>query len=169
MDTGKAVKDLSHDQQQYAMLGIQSFFSIKVAELQSKVPLKNDLLRQLGCLNHLKKNNKSTQSSIEKLSSLLQPKLNISEIVDGWKLFQVDNGNDIPAHNREEQIEKFWSNVFQLQLQSGGVRYKLLPMVIKSALILGQTNAESEHSLSVNTRVVTQGRTLLNEETIVWP
>ena len=47
------------------------------------------------------------------------------------------------------------------------MRYKLLPMVIKSALILGQTNAESEHILSVNARVVTQDRTLLNEETIV--
>ena len=40
-------------------------------------------------------------------------------------------------------------------------------MVIKSALILGQTNAESECSLSVNARVVIQDRTLLNEETIV--
>ena len=100
VDTRKALKDLSHDQQKYAMLGIWSFFSITVAELQSKLPLKNDLLRQLGCLNPLKKNNKSTQSSIEKLSSLLQPKLNISEIVDEWKLFQVDN--DIPAYNREE-------------------------------------------------------------------
>ena len=57
--------------------------------------------------------------------------------------------------------------VFQLQLQSGGVRYKLLPMVIKSALILWQTNAESEHSLSVNARIVTQNRTLFNKETIV--
>ena len=40
-------------------------------------------------------------------------------------------------------------------------------MVIKPALILGQTNAESECSLLVNARVVTQDRTLLNEETIV--
>ena len=47
------------------------------------------------------------------------------------------------------------------------VRYKLLPMVIKLALLLEQTNAESEHSLSVNARVVIQDRTLLNEETIV--
>ena len=85
--TRKALKDLSHDQQKYAMLGIWSFFSITVAELQSKLPLKNDLLRQLGCLRPLKKSSKSTQSSIEKLSSPLQPKLNISEIVDEWKLF----------------------------------------------------------------------------------
>ena len=82
-----------------------------------KVNFENDLVRQLKCLNPLKKNNKSTQSSIEELSSLLQPKCNISEIVDEWKLFQVDN--DIPAYNREEKIEKFWNRVFQLQLQSG--------------------------------------------------
>ena len=100
VDTRKALKDLSHDQQKHAMLGIWSFFSITVAQLQSKLPLKNDLLKQLGCLNPLKKNNKSTQSSIENLSSLLQAKLNISEIVDEWKLFQVDN--DIPAYNSEE-------------------------------------------------------------------
>ena len=61
MDTRKALKDLSHDQQKYAMLGMLSFLSIMVAELQSKLPLKNDLLRQLGCLNPLKKNSKSTQ------------------------------------------------------------------------------------------------------------
>ena len=99
-DTRKALKDLSHDQQKYAMLGIWSFFTITIAELQSKLPLKNDLLRQLGCLNPLKNNNKSTPSSIEKLSSLLQPKLNIIKIVDELKLFQVDN--DIPGYNREE-------------------------------------------------------------------
>ena len=48
VDTRNVLKDLSHDQQKYAMLGIQPFFSITVAELQSKLPLKNDLLRQLG-------------------------------------------------------------------------------------------------------------------------
>ena len=57
---------------------------------------------------------------------------------------------------------KSFGIVFQLQIKGGGVRYKLLPMVIKSALILGKTNAESEYSLSVNARVVTQDRTLLN-------
>ena len=45
------------------------------------------------------------------------------------------------------------------------MRYKLL--VIKSTLILGQINAESECSPSVNARVVTQDRILHNEETIV--
>ena len=50
-DVRKALKNLTHDQQKYTMLGIQSFFGTMVTELQSKLPLKNELLRQLGCLN----------------------------------------------------------------------------------------------------------------------
>ena len=99
-DVRKALKNLTHDQQKYAMLGIQSFFGTMVTELQSKLPLKNELLRQLGCLNPLKKNDGSTVSAVEKLSSLLHPKLNTSKVVDEWKLFQVDN--DIPRYNGDE-------------------------------------------------------------------
>ena len=50
---------------------------------------------------------------------------------------------------------------------SGEKRYKLHSEIVKSALILGHTNAESESSLSVNVRVVTQDRALLNQETII--
>ena len=42
----KDFKDLTYDQQKYA---------ITVAELNSKLTLKNDLLRGLGCLNPLKR------------------------------------------------------------------------------------------------------------------
>ena len=39
--------------------------------------------------------------------------------------------------------------------------------MIKSALVLAQTSAESEHSLSVNVRFITQERASLSEKTIV--
>ena len=38
---------------------------------------------------------------------------------------------------------------------------------MKSALVLGQTNAHSEQSLSVNASIVTQDRASLDEKTIV--
>ena len=50
--------------------------------------------------------------------------------------------------------------------QMGQLRYKLPPTIIKSTLILGQTNAESECSLSVNARVVAKERAL-GENSIV--
>ena len=47
------------------------------------------------------------------------------------------------------------------------MRYKLLPTVVKSALVLAQTNADSECSLSVNARIVTQERANLGEKTTI--
>ena len=134
-------------------------------ELQQKLPLKNELLRQLGCTNPLKRKKESTVSSIERLTTVLQPAISTSEVIDEWKLFQVDN--ELPDYNQQGRIEKYWNAVFQLQSSDGQLRYKLLPTVIKSALTLGQTNAESEHSLSVNAAIVTRERTLLSENTII--
>ena len=47
------------------------------------------------------------------------------------------------------------------------MRYKVLPSVIKSALVLAQTNAESEWHLSANARIVTQERASIGEKTII--
>ena len=96
---------------------------------------------------------------------MLQPAISTSEVIDEWELFQVDN--ELPDYNQQERIEKCWNAVFQLQSSDGQLRYKLLPAVIKSALTLGQTNAESECSLSVKAAIVTRERTLLSENTII--
>ena len=141
------------EQQRQALLGIRSFMFTTATELQQKLPLKNELLRQLECTNPLKRKKESIVSSIERLTTVLQPAISTSEVIDEWKLFQVDN--ELPDYNQQERIEKYWNAVFQLQSSDGQLRYKLLPAVIKSALTLGQTNAESERSLSVNAAIVT--------------
>ena len=163
--TRQVLGQLTPDQQKGAMLGMRSFFKATTSYLQSKLPLDNDFLRQLGCLNPLKREKKSTLVSIQSITSALQPAISVSELVDEWKVYQVDN--DLPPYNPGERIEVFWNGVFQLRSADGDLRYKLLPSVVKSALVLAQTNAESEHSLSVNARIVTEERTLLSERTIV--
>ena len=155
----EALVKLTSEQQRQALLGIRSFMCTTATELQQKLPLK------LGCTNPLKRKKESTVSSIERLTTVLQPAISTSEVIDEWKLFQVDN--ELPDYNQQERIEKYWNAVFQLQSSDGQLRYKLLPAVIKSALTLGQTNAESECSLSVNAAIVTQERTLLSENTII--
>ena len=55
----------------------------------------------------------------------------------------------------------------ELQSADGNSRYKLLPVVIKSALVLAQTKAESERSLSVDARIVTKDSASLGEKAIV--
>ena len=125
-----------------------------VSYLQQRLPLGSQLLRQLGCLNPTKRKKNSTVSSIQSLASVLQPKVSEIEVVDEWKIFQVDP--DLPSYDAKERIEVFWRKVFALQSPAGDFRYKALPVVVKSALVLGQTNAQSEQSLSVNARIVTQ-------------
>ena len=63
----------------------------------AEVALSNDLLRQLGCLNPKKRDSKSRVASIESITCVLQPKVNVSEVVDEWKPFQVDS--DVPGYN----------------------------------------------------------------------
>ena len=162
---GEALVKLTSEQQRQALLGICSVMCTTATELQQKLPLKNELLRQLGCTNPLKRKKESTVSSIERLTTVLQPAISTSEVIDEWKLFQVDN--ELPDYNQQERIEKYWNAVFQLQSSDRQLRYKLLPAVIKSALTLGQTNAESERSLSVNAAIITRERALLSENTII--
>ena len=87
------------------------------------------------------------------------------EVLDEWKVFQVDS--KLPSYNPSERIEVSWNGVFQLQSADGDLRYKLLPVVVKSAHVLVQTNAESECNLSVNARIVTQERASLSKKMIV--
>ena len=147
------------------MLGIHSFFSTATSYLQEKLPLGNQLLKQLRCLNPTKRNDESTTPSIQNLASILQPKISETGVIDEWKLFQVDN--QLPTYKPTDRIEVFWNQVFKIQSATGECRYKLLPLVIKSALTLAQANADSECSLSVNAQIVTEDRASLGEKTIV--
>ena len=78
--TRRALKELTPDQQRHALLGICSLFCTTVMELQQKLPLKNALLQQLGCLNPSKRTKALTVTSIESLAGVLQPKLSVSEV-----------------------------------------------------------------------------------------
>ena len=71
--------------------------------------------------------------------------------MDKWKVFQVDN--DLSVYDTKVGIEVFWEQVFELHASNSDYRYKVLPVVVKSGLVLVQTNAESECSLLVNARI----------------
>ena len=163
-NTRKALRKLSPDQQKN-VLGIRSFFSTAVSYLQEKLPLSNQLLRQLGCINPAKRKKESTVLLIQHLATTLQPNLNDTDIVDEWKAFQLDD--NLPAYGPKERIELFWNQVFDLQGPDGNNRYNVMPAVVKPALVLAQTNADSECSLSVNAKIITDDRSLLGEKTII--
>ena len=66
------------------------------------------------------------------------------------------------------KTEVFWNRVFHILAENGELQYKVLPSVIKSALVLAQINAESDRSLSMNARIVTQERASLGEKNNCW-
>ena len=41
----------------------------------------------------------------------------MSEVLDEWKLFQVDN--DVPVYKAADRIETFWNKVFQIHSDDG--------------------------------------------------
>ena len=135
-----------------------------VSHLQSRLPLGNKLLRDLGCLNPLKRDRKSTDASIQNLSKKLQPQLDVSSVLDEWKLLQADQ--EVSELDTNQRVDHYWNAVFLLKSIDGNSRYQSLPLVIKSGLVFAQTNAESERSLSINARVVTSERSALGEVTI---
>ena len=117
--TRNAMAKLTSDQQKQDLLGMRSFFKVTSSQLQVKLPLDNLLLRQLGCLNLLKRE-KSTVTSIQSIGMKLQPKVDPSKVTDEWKLFQVDN--ELSAYDPREKIEVYWSKVSKLQMVNWDTR-----------------------------------------------
>ena len=150
--------------QRLAILEIRLFYVATASHLQSRLPLGNKLLRDLGCLNPLKRDRKSTDSSIQNLSKKLQPQLDVSYVLDERKLLQPDQ--EVSEIDTNQRVDLYWNTVFLLMSIDGNSECQCLPLVIKSGLVFAQTNAESERSLSINARVVTSERSALGEETI---
>ena len=92
--------------------------------------------------------------------------MDVCIVQDKWRVYAVDE--DVEQLHKEKRVDQFWQEVFNLKSPNGAKpRYVTLPKVVKSGIILAQTNAESERGLSVNARIVMQERALLGERTIV--
>ena len=156
---------LKPGKQRAALLGMLAFFGEAVSHLQVKLPLSNRVLKDLGCLNPLKRERKSTTISIQNLSRKLLPEFDTAAVLDEWKLYQ--NDGDISDIDTDQRVDHYWNAVFLLTFVEGNGHYQLLPCLVKSCLVFAHANADSEPSLSVNARVVTKERSRFGEQTIV--
>lgn len=91
--------------------------------------LNDTLLRELGCVNPMKLQSKSTATSVQTLARKLQRGFDTSAVVGGWKLLQVDC--DIPSENHASRVEDLWNCVFWLQDFNGSEGYSMLSIDIK--------------------------------------
>ena len=127
--------------------------------------LNNRVLKDLGCLNPLKRERKSTIISIQNLSRKLLPDFDTAAALDEWKLYQ--NDGNISDVDTDQRVDHSWNAVFFLKSVESNGRYQLLPRLVKSCLVLAQENVDSERRLSVNAGVVTKERSRFGEQTIV--
>ena len=63
-----------------------------------------------GCLSPSKRTMEFTVATIDALTGVLQPNLSRSEVVDEWKLLQVDS--DLPTYDKQERIENTGTGYF---------------------------------------------------------
>ena len=110
-------------------------FGATVSHLQAKLPLNNRVLKDLGCLNPLKRERKSTTISIQNHSRKLLPEIDTTAVLDEWKLYQSDGYRPVSRRC-----------VFATSVEGNG-RYQLLPSLVKSCLVLAQASADSEPEL----------------------
>ena len=59
--------------------------------------------KELGCINAIKREHKSTHTSIQNLTRKLQPKLDVSSVLDEWKMLQAD-----------QEVDKFDTDIYVL-------------------------------------------------------
>ena len=160
----RSLSSLDANRKKAVILGIRAFFTASISYLQAKLPLENGLLRELCCLNPRRRQRKSTLAYIQAISRKLQPQVDVSHVADEWKMYQADD--IVEELDASESADHYWNKVFSAQAPDGTMKYIHLPQVVKSGLVLAQTNADSERSLSINARIVTKERCALNECTI---
>ena len=81
----------------------------------SQLPLGNKVLRDLGCLNSLKRHAKPKDSSIQNLSKKLQPRLDVSSVLDQWKLLQADQ--EVFELDANQWVDHYWNAMFLLHYE----------------------------------------------------
>ena len=58
----------------------------------------------------------------------------------------------------DQQVDHYWNAVFLPTSVEDNDCYQLLPLLVKSCLVLVQANANSERGLSVNARFCIEGK-----------
>ena len=69
------------------------------------LPLNNRVLKDLGCLNPLKRERKSTTISIQNLLGKLLSEFATAAVLDEWKLFQ--NNGDISDIDTDQRVDHY--------------------------------------------------------------
>ena len=135
-----------------------------ITEMQKKLPLGDELLHALTCLNpKMQKSPRSLQYCLVVAHEM--PSMTKEEelrVVDEWIKYQEFEFSDEDYKCRGDH---FWSKVFQRE-DTCAEKFVTLPKMVKCPLALCHSNVDVERSLSINKKVVTKQNTKMKGSTI---
>ncbi|CAF3440502.1 unnamed protein product [Rotaria socialis] len=171
------IKDLSASEKAIFFQNIRQVYCT-ITELTKSLPLKNDFLRHLQCLQPLARQQESSRTSIMYLSRHV-PYLLTNEEIDRvgaeWRVYQMA---DIPEEWFRKTtvysdhiieylpIDKYWYRIFSTATSTGTPQYVVLTKLVKCLLSLSHGNSDVERGFSENNHLVPDDRSSLNEASI---
>lgn len=148
------------------MKQILTFYETASMYLIENLPLENNLLRSLRILNPKEQENKKgcryIRTIAEAMSFLSDD--DIVNVIDEWKLYSEERLK--PAAIQEVRIDEVWSQILEQKSASGRNKYPNLSLVVKAALSLAHSNADSERGLSINKRLLGSDRSRLSPDSV---
>ncbi|KAJ8049983.1 hypothetical protein HOLleu_02976 [Holothuria leucospilota] len=172
-DARKEMKSMKSALGKICIEGIYSFYSSTDLYLVKELPFKNKLLEALFCLHPDNRQRKSTVKGIMLVSSSMPCTSNddMSVIVDEWKIYTEKN---IPINAWHEplkpdtpsRIDRYWAKVLEMKTSTRERKFVHLTCVVRCALALAHSNADTEGSLSINKTMISIDRVALKKETV---
>ncbi|CAF1297097.1 unnamed protein product [Rotaria sp. Silwood1] len=147
-------------------------------ELIKSLPINNDFLRHLQCLQPSARKEQSSRTSIMYLARNL-PHLLTNEEVDRvgaeWRVYEMAdipedwikrNTNSLNNVVEYVPIDTYWYHVFSTHTTIGTPQYVTLTKLVKCLLSLSHGNSDVERGFSQNNHLVSDERSSLNEASI---
>lgn len=161
-----AIEKVESKSKDEVMKQILSFYQTASQYLIDKLPHDNKILRALRVLHPKEQSNKKRCRYIKIIAEAM-PFLkddDIVKIIDEWKLYGEEK---VKSDIHEIRIDEFWSQILEHESVSGRKKYPNLSRVVKAALTLAHSNADSERGLSVNKRLLGTDRTALSAKSVI--
>ena len=175
--TARALKKVRAEQQKRTLMDMQNFYRTSTKYLMSRLPLDNELLKDLAVLHPLMHKEDHAVHAIRRTAKKLPQIINeddLGRLTNEWKIYQGQNIPEewfISGHHKNgsiifTRVDKYWQKLFETTNTDGSARYCILPKLVKALLCIAHGNAEVERSLSENGKVLTSERNNLNDDTL---
>ncbi|CAF3425785.1 unnamed protein product [Rotaria sp. Silwood2] len=176
--TRTCINNLSVNEKVTFFQDVRQIYCTMTKELIKSLPINNDFLRHVQCLQPLARKEQSSRTSIMYLARDL-PHLLTNEEVDQvgaeWRVYEMA---DIPedwikksTNSLNDVVEyvpiaKYWYHVFSIRTTIGTPQYVTLTKLVKCLLSLSHGNSDVERGFSQNNHLVSDERSSLNEASI---